>query len=533
MYYTIFMKHFIAFCLSTLISFTAFSQTNVQIIPYPNTVKLTKGGLNISKGVFVRGNSEYINYLKEILKNEFQITVNDKKKGVEIVLSLTKGDSQNAEAYGMTIEPTGIKIQATDEKGVFYGIQSLKQLLISDREQLPLVSIKDEPAFKWRSYMLDEARYFQGKGTVKKLLDEMALLKMNRFHWHLTNDAGWRIEIKAFPLLTQIGSKRDSTQINDEGKKWKSRLSDHKEHSGFYTQEEIKEIIAYAAERQITIIPEISMPGHSSAAIASYPFLGVSKQQIPVPTNFGVLSAVLDVSDPRVSSFYHQVLKEVAALFPSNYIHIGGDEVKFDEWKQSQNITAYMNKHSIKNYYDLQVNFTNEISKFMEDSLGKKMIGWNEILGKNVHEWSNDENASTTLSKNTIVQFWKGEAKDLLYGIDKGYEIINSNHKFTYLDYTYKQIDLQKAYSFNPIPEGLSSTQQKQIVGLGAQMWSEWTPTAKEIEYQTFPRIAAYAETGWTNFENKNYQRFSKSLKNLVEYWRKKKINFVDNYIAE
>src|SRR5690606_35442658 len=211
-----------------------------------------------------------------------------------------------------------IEIKASAEAGIFYGIQSLNQLLLTSSE-IPLVSIKDEPAFKWRSFMLDDARYFHGKDVVKKLLDEMALLKMNRFHWHLTNDAGWRIEIKAFPLLTQIGSKRDSTQINDNGKKWKSEISDHQPHSGFYTQEDIKEILAYAAERQIAIIPEISMPGHASAAIASYPFLGTSKQPIKVPTRFGVESAVLDVSDERVKLFIHQVLKEVSELFPSPY----------------------------------------------------------------------------------------------------------------------------------------------------------------------------------------------------------------------
>src|SRR5690606_19914079 len=254
--------------------------------------------------------------------------------------------------YELDVKKNGVEIKAVSEAGIFYGIQSLKQLLLHSK-QIPLLSIQDEPSFKWRSFMLDEARYFQGKETVKKLLDDMALLKLNKFHWHLTNDAGWRIQIKSFPLLTEIGSKRDSSQINDNGKKWKSTVTDHREHGGFYTQEEIKEIIAYAAERQIDIIPEISMPGHVSAAVASYPFLGTTKKPIKVPVYFGVVSAVLDVADPQAISFVHQILREVAQLFPSDYIHIGGDEVKFDQWKQSKAIQQYMQESKIENYYDL------------------------------------------------------------------------------------------------------------------------------------------------------------------------------------
>ncbi|MCU7694433.1 beta-N-acetylhexosaminidase [Haoranjiania flava] len=509
--------------LALLVSNTILAQTELFIVPYPNNVMVKKGALNFSKGVYIVGNSNQKTYLQKIL-NERGILKTTWKKGVQINLLLSANASDNSESYELSTFENKVEIKATTEAGIFYGIQSLNQLILKSIE-IPLVTIKDEPAFKWRSFMLDEARYFHGKEVVKKLLDEMALLKMNKFHWHLTNDAGWRIEIKAFPLLTQIGSKRDSTQINDSGKKWKSEVSDYKAHSGFYTQEDIKEIIAYAAERQITIIPEISMPGHTSAAIASYPYLGTTKQKIRIPTRFGVESAVLDVSDERAKHFIHQVLREVSELFPSQYIHIGGDEVRFDQWKNSKLVQDYMTKHAIKNYYDLHVHFTNEVSKFVEDSLGKRIIGWNEILGKNVHEWANEENANTSLSKNAIVQFWKGEAKDLLFGIDRGYEIINSDHRFTYLDYTYQQIDLKKAYGFKPVPPGLNTAQQKLIIGLGTHMWSEWTPTFNDITYQTFPRIAAYAESGWTNAQHKDFPRFEKNISYLINYWKSKNYN--------
>lgn len=527
------MKYFniIYLLLILLIGNTALAQTEISIIPYPNNVVIDKGSVNLSHGIRITGNSSQTEYLEKILKERGLVKING-KKGVELNLVLIHGLSKNSEAYELRVSKNKIEIKASTEAGVFYGIQSLNQLLLKSTE-IPLLTIKDEPAFKWRSFMLDDARYFHGKETVKTLLDEMALLKMNRFHWHLTNDGGWRIEIKAFPLLTEIGAKRDSTQINDNGKKWKSKVSDHQPHSGFYTQEDIKDIIDYAAERQITIIPEISMPGHTSAAIASYPFLGTTKQAIKVPTQFGVEGEVLDVSDEKTIYFIHQVLREVSELFPSSYIHIGGDEVKFDQWKNSTSVQKYMVSHNIRNYYDLHVYFTNEISKFVEDSLGKRIIGWNEVLGKNVHEWANEENANTSLSKNAIVQFWKGEAKDLLFGIDKGYEIINSDHRFTYLDYTYQQIDLKKAYGFNPVPDGLNTSQQKLIIGLGTQMWSEWTPTFKEISYQTFPRIAAYAESGWTKKEHKDYMRFYNHIGNLITYWKSKNYYIPDIFVNE
>src|SRR5690606_18809421 len=225
----------------------------VPIIPYPNKVEIKGGMIDMTQGARITGTSRYKPYLKEMLATEFGMTTD---KGIVIKLTVKADKASNQEAYALEIKKSGIEIKAVSETGIFYGLQSLKQLLLHAK-QVPLLSIQDEPAFKWRSFMLDEARYFQGKETVKKLLDDMALLKLNKFHWHITNDAGWRIEIKAFHLMKALGSKRDSSQINDSGKKWKSTLTDHREHSGFYTQKEIKEIIAYAAERQIEIIPEI------------------------------------------------------------------------------------------------------------------------------------------------------------------------------------------------------------------------------------------------------------------------------------
>ncbi len=300
------------------------------------------------------------------------------------------------EAYELNVTKNGIVLTASSSTGWFYGVQSLIQLLpgtsdpseSSSSLEIQEIHIKDSPRFKWRAFMLDEARYFKGMDQVKMLLDEMALLKMNVFHWHLVDDQGWRIEIKKYPLLTEIGSKRKSPQVGPL--MWDSPIQSAEPHEGFYTQEEIKELVRYAEERHITIVPEIEMPGHSSAAIASYPWLGTAKREIEVPIRFGGVGIdVYDVSDPKVYQFLTDVLDEVMALFPSDVIHIGGDEVKYTQWKESETVQAYMKEKGLASPADLQVYFTNQISQYLQ-SKGRRMMGWNEIMGHNLHEYQND-----------------------------------------------------------------------------------------------------------------------------------------------
>ena len=270
------------------------------------------------------------------------------------------------------------------------------------------------------------------------------------------------------------------------------------------------------------------MPGHASAAIASYPFLGSSTQPIKVPERFGVGEVIFNPASPKTIVFIQDVLKEVSDLFPGNIIHIGGDEAKYDLWKINEDIKALMKENQLENYSDVQVHFTNNISDYINSVLGKRMMGWNEIMGNNLHNWeNNDDNATTKLSKNAIIHFWKGGLDNLKIAINAGHDLVNSDHNYTYLDYTYEQIDLNKAYSFNPIPEGFTKEEAEQILGLGTQMWGEWTPTKKEVYSQTFPRIAAYAETGWTLTNNKNYKRFKASLIALFKKWE---VNLDDNF---
>jgi hexosaminidase len=444
------------------------------------------------------------------------------------------------EGYELTISDQGITICALDERGWFYAVQSLIQYCSSNAYfskyektiKIKEITIKDAPRFKWRAFMLDEARHFKGMDQVKMLLDEMALLKMNVFHWHLVDDQGWRIEIKKYPKLTKIGSKRKSTQIGPL--EWESPIQSAEPHEGFYTQDQIKEVIKYAKERHITIVPEIEMPGHSTAAIASYPWLGTSKEEIEVPIKFGVGKDVYDVTNPKVTQFLTDVLDEVMALFPSEVIHIGGDEVKYNHWKNSASVREYMFQKNLKTPADLQVYFTNNMSKYLQNK-GRRMMGWNEIMGHNLHFYQDKEDTKTTqkLAKETIIHFWKGDDELLTTAASNGYEIVNSLHSYTYLDYTYKVLPLSKAYSFDPIPETLDPKYHDKIIGLGAQMWGEWIPTKGGMHFKVFPRIAAYAEIGWTNKENKDFNSFKSALKHLQKNWAEKDIYLADDEFVE
>lgn len=500
----------------------SYAQSQINITPYPNNVVRHEGFVDLNKEICIKGNSNQNDYFRKLL-SERGVSVTKDSKGYPIYLELIGDITEDAESYELSITKNKIEIKSPTETGVFYGVQSLSQLLL-DSTRLPLITIQDKPAFKWRAFMLDESRHFHGEKVVKDILDEMALLKLNTFHWHLTNDQGWRIEIKKYPLLTEIGSKRDSTQIGTWPTGTESKVYDRKPHGGFYTQEQIKDVIQYAAERHITIVPEITMPGHASAAIAAYPWLGIKKDTIiGVPAKFGVMYDIFDISDERVRTFLKDVLEETMTLFPSKVIHIGGDEVRHNQWKESKKVNHFMKENDITSYAELQVWFTNEISRFVE-SKGKRVMGWNEIMGVKLHDYvdSDDVLVKQPLAKNAIVHFWKGDLDLITDAVKKGHDVVNSYHNYTYLDYNYNKIPLSKSYSFEPIPAGLPSEYHDRILGLGCQMWSEWTPTVAAVYEHIYPRLAAYAEVGWTRLENKDFQRFEKNIRGLVTYWHAK-----------
>lgn len=513
-----------------------FSESEIAILPQPSSVVLGKFSFELEDSMTIYADTKEAKMAGDYFITSFKnsIKINLQKTDKENADIIFKEDtSLNDDEYNLNIVPKQITVNANGYGGFFYGVQTIKQLLSKEIPErlneakylIPTVNIKDKPRFKWRAYMLDESRYFHGEKFVKQMLDQMALLKMNVFHWHLIDDAGWRIEIKKYPLLTEIGAFRADSEIET----WKSGKTSGKPHGGFYTQEQIKNIVAYAAERNITIVPEFEMPGHSSAAIAAYTWLGTAGVDIDVPIKFGRLYDNYDVTKPEVIKFIKDVLNEMFELFPSEVIHIGGDEVGYKVWEESKSVQKYMKEQGIKTPADLQIDFTNKISQFMEKN-ERRMMGWNEILGKNIHqgfeEKKHDKEAETELAKNVVVHFWKGDLDLARDAAKKGYDIVNSLHSNTYLDYNYKSISLEKAYGFNPIPDGLEEQYHKNILGLGCQMWSEWTPTNLDVERQTFPRIAAYAEVGWTQLENKDYKSFKRALKKIQKHWDSLEINY-------
>ncbi|AWW28868.1 glycoside hydrolase family 20 [Echinicola strongylocentroti] len=498
-----------------IVGLMAFTDLRAQIIPYPLSKMALEGefvlkaGMPIVAGEGLRTEAEFLStYLNEGFVTPSPILASG--NGIHLRLDENLSDSLGNEGYSLVIDGA-IEIVAATSTGVFYGIQTLKQLLPRDfSDSVPgqvMISntiIVDKPRFSWRAFMLDDCRNFMGEEVVKKMLDQMAMLKMNVFHWHLTDDQAWRIEIKKYPKLAEVGGTRKDTQL--------ARGSDErvgKPQTGYYTQAQIKEIIRYAKERHIVIVPEIEMPGHAMAAIAAYPWIGSLGTTQEVPVTFGKMEDSFNVADPRVVGFLKDVLDEVVALFPGEAIHIGGDEVNYNPWKNSESITDYMRLNGLSTPMDLQIYFTNQISTYLAGK-GKRMMGWNDILGHDIHNErdSSSAKAEQTLEKSSIVHFWKGDLGLVEAAAKGGYEVVNSNHWDTYLDYTYRRLPLSKSYAFDPIPAGLPEVYHGKILGLGTQIWTEYTRTESAMLQQVFPRLLAYAEVGWTIPKNKNYDRF-------------------------
>lgn len=425
------------------------------------------------------------------------------------------------EAYRLEAAPGNIVIKAAAPKGVYYAGQSLAQMLpaafFDDGADKGAVSwtvaekpfsMLDYPRFAWRAFMLDEARHFFGEEEVKRLIDQMGLLKMNILHWHLSDDAGWRIQIKKYPKLTSIGSKRRDTEIET----WGSGKYAGRPHEGFYTQDQIRRIVSYAADRNITIVPEIDIPGHSAAATFSYPELKLSAKpvtEIPVSFNDGT---AFDPTNERTYQFLGDVMTELVALFPGGIIHIGGDEVRYKKyWAGVPHIEEFMKKKGIRNFPDLQIMFTNRISGMLAKK-GIRMIGWNEILGSDVHNDGGQGAALGKLDGKAIIHFWYGSDKIATKAVEDGHQVVNSTSHMTYMNKDYGQLPLSKSYSFEPVFAGLKPKEQKNVIGLGCQVWTEWIADVEKLHRRVFPRIAAYAETGWSRKEDKDFKDFQRRL---------------------
>ncbi|MDD3160361.1 MAG: beta-N-acetylhexosaminidase [Bacteroidales bacterium] len=514
-------------CLTFLFSNSLHAQeTGVSVLPLPKSIQPIQSDLVLKEGIMKvyldKKASLNVGYITSILKESGinpEYVKNEKK--ATLVVKLEKKFTGTNEAYQLAVLPSAapekVIITANSKEGLLYGMQTLLQLTEKKNGGIIIsgCTISDAPQFPWRAFMLDESRHFQGMEVVKGLLDEMARLKMNTFHWHLVDDPGWRIEIKKYPELTTVGSKRDYTTPNLTPQQWDSAYSTRKM---YYSQDEIREVVKYAADRGIKIIPEIEVPGHASASIAAYPWLGSSSRK----ENKAVWGDLYNVTDPKVETFIHNVLDEVITLFPSKIVHIGGDEANYAHWQNSEEIGQFMKEKNIPTFSDLQLYANNRLSAYLA-SKGCRMIGWNEITGDNIRgEAHMQASQSEKLAPGTIVQFWDGEITLVNKAIAKGYDVVNSNRLFTYLDYPYDGISFEKAYSFNPIPEGIANKDQSKIYGFGCQAWGEFTPTTDRLYYQVFPRIAALAECGWTSYETKNFADFRERFKKIEVIWKEK-----------
>jgi hexosaminidase len=372
------------------------------------------------------------------------------------------------------------------------------------------------PRFPWRGAHLDVGRHFFNADFVKKYIDIIALHKMNVFHWHLTDDQGWRIEIKKYPLLTEIGAWRDETVIGHPKAGKEPVKYDGIKHGGFYTQDEIKEIIDYAADRYITIVPEIEMPGHAMAAIASYPELGCTGEKVKVRTTWGVSPYIYNVDD-NTFKFLEDVLTEVIDLFPSEYIHIGGDEAVKDQWEESKKIQQQIKDLGLKDEHELQSYFIKRIEEFINNK-GRKLIGWDEIL-------------EGGLAPNATVMSWRG-VQGGIAAAREGHDVVMTPTTYCYLDYYQSKITdkeplaiggylpLDIVYSYEPVPSELSTDEAKHILGAQANVWTEYIASPELVEYMLLPRMTALAELTWTPKEMKDLDDFKKRLETQVERYK-------------
>jgi hexosaminidase len=426
---------------------------------------------------------------------------------------------KNIEGYILTITPKKIIIRAKSAPGLFYAVQTIRQLMPPDIEKqniaegfrlaVPACEIKDEPRFSYRGMHLDVSRHFFPPEDVKRYIDMIALHKMNIFHWHLTDDQGWRIEIRKYPKLTQVGAFRKETLIGHGGKQ--PFTYDGKPYGGFYTQDEVRDIVAYAKAKFVTIIPEIEMPGHALAALAAYPELSCTGGPFEVYTRWGVVSDVYCAGREETFNFLEDVLSEVISLFPGKYIHIGGDECPKTRWEKCPLCQKRIKEEGLKDERELQSYFIQRIEKFLI-SKERKLIGWDEIL-------------EGGLAPEATVMSWRGTAGGIAAAKQK-HDVIMTPNKYVYLDYYQCEpadqplaiggyLPLESVYSYNPMPPELNAEEQKYILGIQGNIWTEYIGTRDYLDYMAYPRMIAIAETGWTPDRLKDFDDFLARFKVL------------------
>lgn len=518
-----------------MFSCTEVKEANYQIIPMPLDIQLAEQGMFIlTEGtpvIYPEGNAKMqnnANFLAEYVKEKTGITLAPTAgtDGKGIILKVEE-NKEKPEGYSLKVSADNVIICGGSEAGVFYGIQTLRKSLPvaqGGKVALPAVEINDAPRFNYRGGMLDVARHYFTLDSLKRYIDLLAMHNINRFHWHLSEDQGWRIEIKSRPLLTEKGSMRKQTVIGRNSGKY-----DGKPYGGFYTQEEAREIVAYAADRYITVIPEIDMPGHMMGALHAYPELGCTGGPYDVWCQWGVSEEVLCAGNDATLKFIEDVLGEIVQIFPSEYIHVGGDECPKTRWKSCPKCQARIKalgikgdeKHTAEEY--LQSFVINHAEKFL-NSKGRQMIGWDETL-------------EGGLAPNATVMSWRGEGGGIEAARQK-HNVIMTPNTYLYFDYYQTKdteyeplaiggyLPLERVYSYEPMPKALSAEEQKYIVGVQANLWAEYITTFSQAEYMLLPRLAALSEIQWSSADKKNYECFLSRLPRMVQLYDVKQYNY-------
>ena len=498
---------------------------NLDVIPQPQEIVLARDTtpfiIDRSTTIVYPATNEKMHrtadflatFIKEMTGTE--VRVSDKEKSSNAIILAVDSTMGHPEGYKLQITPEKVLLTGGSEAGVFYGIQTIHKALpiLKDGKvaaALPAGTVTDFPRFRYRGFMIDVGRHFFPVSYLKQMIDLMALHNINYFHWHLTEDQGWRIEIKKYPKLTEIGSKRDSTIID-----WETKKFDGKPHSGFYTQDEAREIVRYAADRFITVVPEIDLPGHTTAALASYPELGCTGGPYKVLCSFGVFPDVLCAGNDQTLQFTKDVLDEIMDIFPSEYIHIGGDECPKSRWEKCPKCQAKIKelgikalpKHSKEN--QLQTYFMSELEKEI-NAHGRRMLGWDEVL-------------EGGLTPNSTIMSWRG--------IQGGIEAARQHHDVIMtpiqrLYFSNPRINkmtgfewMNRVYNFEPAPAELTDAEKKFVIGTQGCIWTEWTADSTKMEWQILPRMAALSEIQWTLPEHKNFERFMERLPEMLKIY--------------
>lgn len=507
---------FLTLLFITSLNLRAQEKASFGIIPIPQFIQAKSGFYNLNENTVLIYNTiddrRIAELFKELVRKESGLELAILRKGVRkpenaiYFISQTSGFKE--EAYQIDINENQINIQG-GQKGIFYAMQTLSQVYLFHKRglEIPQLTIKDEPRYDYRGLHLDVGRHFFSIDFIKKYIDLMAMYKLNNFHWHLTEDQGWRIEIKKYPKLTEVSAYRDQTIIGNRHA-FMPNIFDNKKYGGFYTQEEAKEIVAYAKSKYINVIPEIEMPGHTMAVLSAYPELACGDNPGPFKAaqSGGVFPDIFCAGKEQTFTFLEDVLSEIMEIFPSKYIHIGGDEAPKQRWKACTYCQQRIKANKLKDEDELQSYFIHRMEKFVNQK-GRDIIGWDEILDGG-------------LAPNATVMSWRGEKGGIAAAKQNHHVIMTPNTNGLYFDHVQGRSDqeppsiggngyMEKIYAYDPTPAGLPSNQQKYILGVQANMWTEYIYTEAKAEYMLLPRLMALSEIAWTSTKNKNYKEFT------------------------